>query len=406
MSKDLRRKKLKKRKILKKIGLSILAGFMFCMPVMSAACTPLLALPEQESQEANYDLGLNPETDPVVFTTQSGLEIKKSNGYISGSVTATTNRGTNYTQDLSGFYYMTMGSYSGTIYTYASGSKTASFTVTNEPVNWIIIGRGEFDFYDSTPAGGAIATDSNKQEFAVTNNLYLPLAMQSIPHNDEIPEGCMLVYSEKLLGEMYFNSSGSINNAVITTYSPTYFGCASGYYGNRYRYYANSSGSAPTWTTSGNAGGSLYNYINNLFSKSTTGTILKNSLGFSQNESDLIVPQQLYTHYSNASSSLQESPSTDGNTFYTMFPLAYKAINTSIKQNFCIEDYLPNASQRMASLIGSTQLYWYATRSGQLAGDSSRYICDVQPNGSFLGSDARWVDNVGGVRPAMVMKLQ
>lgn len=400
MSKDLRRKKLKKIKILKKIGLSILAGFMFCLPVLGAACTPLLALPENETPPV---LALDPATDPTVYTTQQGLEIKKSNGYISSSVTTTTNRGTSYTQDLSGFYYFTMGSFSGTIYT--AKTKTDTYTVTNEPVNWLIIGRGEFDFYDDTPAGSDIQNDINDQEIAL-QGCYLPMSMSVIPQNEEIPKNSFLVLSEKLLGNMYFNSSGSLNANHQTEYAPSYLLYASGFYGNRYRYYGEtntSSTGGQTWDTNNNQGGDLYNYINNLFSKNFSTKVIEgeNKLGFSQIQANMIIPQHLYTYYSNGSGyNYQETPETDGGTYYTMFPLAYRAAYSSIKQNFCIEDYLPNQTQRCASFISSTQSFFWWLRSGCPSSTGSVYpIC---PSGEY-GDNL--VDVSYGVRPAFVISL-
>ena len=66
---------MKKRKIFKKITLAGLAACMFCLPIL-AGCAPAEMLPEKPTQGQNFDLGLNPETDPVVYTTQSGLQIK------------------------------------------------------------------------------------------------------------------------------------------------------------------------------------------------------------------------------------------------------------------------------------------------------------------------------------------
>ena len=393
---------MKKRKILKSISLAGLAVVIGAAGIFAFA--PIGASASEPPATTTNGLGLDPKNDPVVYTTQTGLEIKKSNAKYSSTSTVTTNRNYSYTQDLTSFYYFTMGSFSGTVYTAKTQSDT--YAVTNEPVNWLIIGRGEFDFYDSTPAGGAIETDSNKQEFAVTNNLYLPLAMQSFPYNDEIPDGCFLVLSEKLLGNMYFNSSGALNAKYWTTTAEYYLVYGNTNYGNRYRFKgsANSSTGTQTWNTTNNAGGDLYNYINNLFSKNTSGEIVgNNSLAFTQAQADLIVPQQLYTNYYNGSSYQRETPSTDGGTYYSMFPLACKEANSSVMQNFCIEDYLPNQSQRVASFIKSStnQGHTWWLRSGL----SSTYNCSTT---SCLPSglrDSLWVHDTTGVRPAMVMKL-
>ena len=408
---------MKKSKLLKSLGFTSLAVFMGATALFafaplnntSIAAGGLNASASSENQ--TFDLGLRPDTDPVVYVTESGLEIRKSNGKYTSTTTTTTNNGNSYTQDLTGFYYFTMGTFSGTIYT--AKTQTDKYTATNEPVNWLIIGRGDFDFYDETAAGNSIKNDSSKQEFAVMNNLYLPLAMQSIlegPDN-EIPNNCFLVISEKLLGQSYFNSTGTGREIFYTQNSFSYFTyvALNASYGNRYRYFASNATTqnavgTQKWTTNGNAGGSLYNYINSLFSKNnSTGTITgDNKLGFTQAQADMIVPQQLYTYYSNGSGyNYQETPETDGGTYYTMFPLAYRGGYPSTYQNFCIEDYLPNANQRVASYIHTNQSFWYLLRTGD-SGSCSDCV-GVCPNGDY--GPSMEVMNLMGVRPAMVIRI-
>ncbi|MBO5309867.1 MAG: hypothetical protein J6A98_01530 [Clostridia bacterium] len=110
------------------------------------------ALSPQEQLLAGTDLGLDPENDPVVYTTDYGLEIKYAN--------ALTNT------NLAGYTYFTLGEYDGT------------------PVTWVILGYdpsmsdwvGDFTgakfgsgpiqggyiqstTIDDTPAGEAIGTE-------------------------------------------------------------------------------------------------------------------------------------------------------------------------------------------------------------------------------------------------------
>ena len=404
---------MKKSKPLKSLGFASLAVFMGATALFAFA--PLNNIPivvsglnaSASTEGETFDLGLRPDTDPVVYVTESGLEIKKSNGKYTSTTTTTTNTGYTYTQDLTSFYYFTMGTFSGTIYT--AKTQTDKYEVSNEPVNWLILARGSgFEFSDNTPAGDSIKIDNPKQEFAITPGGYLPMDMQAIPEDpaDEIPEGCMLVISEKLLGQMYFNSAGAINYTLYTDYAPCYLVYGNGCYGNRYRYIGNKktpSNGTQTWTTSGNAGGSLYNYINNLFSKNnSTGAIEgQNNLGFTQAEADLVVPQQLYTYFSNGSGYYyQENPTTDGNTYYTMFPLAYKAAYSAF-QNFCIENYLTSNAMRATSLIGSNQGYHWWTRTGSPV--NNNYPSSVPPEGFF--EQANTAHNSYGVRPAFVLKV-
>ena len=441
MSKDLRRIKLKKRKILKTISLAGLAvvigaaGIFAFAPIGASASEP---------PTTTTGLGLDPKNDPVVYTTESGLEIRMSNATkYSGTTTTTTNRGYSYTQDLTSFYYFTMGSFSGTIYTAAS--TTATYSVSNESVNWIILGLGKntayfldevaknlFSTWKSNSGMAYSNGASGSYFFSEIYETYSPAGQlidsvvsaktyimdkvkASIPIDpaDEIPEGCMLVLSEKLLGQSYFNSKQpgvySITNNWEDNSNTIVTG--TGYYGNRYRYIGNSdTGSSGTsgqsWTTSNNIGGSLYNNINNLFSKNNlTGTIVSNNLGFTQSQANLIVPQHLYTFYSNGSTQYIESYATDSSTYYTLFPLACKSV-TSKEQSFCLESYL-NTNYRTATLIGSQQAYFWHTRSGVSSATNTfgpvRYTMVVGPSGDCYVSN---VNNSQGVRPAMVMKLQ
>ena len=413
---------MKKKKIFKKISLTSLAivmaagGIFAFAPIGASASTP--------PPTTTTGLGLDPKNDPVVYTTESGLEIKMSNAdKFAGTTTVTTNTGYTYTQDLSSFYYFTMGTFSGTIYT--AKTKTDTYTVTNEPVNWIILGLGSHTnaFVESVSnylfstiknndylfSNGEYYFDNQHETFSPAGQLIdstisaktyiMGKVKDSIKVHTEIPKGCMLVLSEKLLGQMHFNSSGNLNTNHYIGINNCYSWYGTGNYGNRYRYKATST----TGTAWGNTGGDLYNYINTLFSKDTSGTILGNALNFTSTQANNIIPQQLYTVYHNGTSYQQETPSSDGNTYYSLFPLACETANTSIQQNFCIETYLPNATQRVATFIGSNtnQVYYWWLRSGATA----TYACQIYYNGEMIASTHQ-VNNSHGVRPAMVMKLQ
>ena len=427
---------MKKSKFLKPFSFASLALLMGAAGVFAFA--PLGISSAQEQPTTTTGLGLDPKNDPVVYTTESGLEIRMSNATkYSGTTTVTTNRGYSYTQDLTSFYYFTMGSFSGTIHTGASTS--ATFQVTNQPVNWVILGLGpntayfldevsenlfstwktnNYGYANSNGASGGYffsnfyETDSPAGQLidsTVSAKTYImDKVAASIPQDpaDEIPEGCMLVISEKLLGNMYFNSSGT--SYSIYTSSVTYFLRANVWHSNRYRYtsskVSSSSTNSATWTTNGNAGGSLYNYINSLFSKNnSTGAIEgNNNLGFTKAQADLIVPQQLYTYYSK-NADLQETPETDGGTYYTMFPLATtRNMPSSIQQNFCIENYLDTNAKRVACYIGNNQSQPWWLRNGHRS-DYQQGAQHLHTDGSVNQSS---VDCLFGVRPAMVMKLQ
>ena len=185
---ELKQKKMP-NKWQKRFAVSCLAVLMCGTALFGVACTPTTATSGTQgaspSSSANgggnstistSPFNLNPETDPVVYTTASGLEIKCSN--------ALTNT------NLASYTYFTMGSYDGT------------------PVNWVIIGYdpsvsglvGEYsgDFnqggliqgghnvnstLDNSPMGNAI----RKEFFAISS--------EAKP-NDEIGDGCVLCFEE------------------------------------------------------------------------------------------------------------------------------------------------------------------------------------------------------------------
>ena len=130
-----------KNKFIKTFGLSSLALLIACTGI----CTfvPITTTSGRE-EITTSGLGLDPKNDPVVYTTESGLEIKMSNAFSTtkgGKITTKTNRNYTYTQDLTSYYYFTMGTYSGTVY--VGDTTTNAYTVSNAPVNWVIIGLGE-----------------------------------------------------------------------------------------------------------------------------------------------------------------------------------------------------------------------------------------------------------------------
>ena len=392
--------------------------------------TPLFLTQAKSKIEIATGLGLDPKNDPVVYTTQSGIDIKISNAKeFTEEITVTTNKNVSYTQNLSNFYYFTMGTYSGTFYT--GETQTTTYTVNKEPVNWIILGVGSHssnfiesvtDYLFSTIRDNNFLFENCESYFnnqyetdspagkLIENTISLKTYLMgkvkdSIKVNIEIPKGCMLIMTEKLLGNWYFNSKGAANSYFYSGNSQMNITQGDGEYGSRYRFIGNLDtvdAGKQTWNINGNAGGSFFNYINNLFSKNTSGTILKNGLGLSQVQADLIVPQQLYTYYNTGSAHLQENPTTDGGTFYTMFPLAYRSANTNINQNFCIEDYLKSGAQSRAVLIGYNKLHVWRLRSSHY--NYHYYVHAVYPDGG-VGAGGHCA-NSQGVRPAMVMKLK
>ena len=192
------------RKLLKVVcgmGLAVLMG---AMAFLGAACTPNSAATSgpQGAQGAagtadggsntspSNPFNLSPETDPTLFTTQSGINIKF------GGATGTVASG-----GLTGYSYVTMGTYNGS------------------PVNWVIIGynsslsylfSGEVivggnglldDTIDNSPAGEAIKNNNNYMAYGVQNDT-------------ELHAGEVLVISQNIISKgPYAGSSGNYNSS-------------------------------------------------------------------------------------------------------------------------------------------------------------------------------------------------
>ena len=177
-----------------------------------------------------------------------------------------------------------MGTFSGTIYT--AKTQTDTYEVNNEPVNWIILGVGSHSnaFVESVSnylfstiknndylfSNGEYYFDNQHETFSPAGQLIdstinaktyiMGKVKDSIKVHTEIPKGCMLVLSEKLLGQMYFNSSGAVNTYFYNANSVSYTIYAIGNYGNRYRYHGDQNITSATQTWTNKTDGSLYSY--------------------------------------------------------------------------------------------------------------------------------------------------
>ena len=118
-------------------------------------------------------LGLDPANDPVLFTTESGLEIKMSNanpGAINGGKFANS--------ALNGYTYLTMGSYNG----YA--------------INWLLTAVSNKLVDTTSPAGKFLNSLTSKNAYITapipgTNNLYC---------DSTLPAGQARLISESVFG--------------------------------------------------------------------------------------------------------------------------------------------------------------------------------------------------------------
>ena len=354
-------------------------------------------------------LGLDPENDPVIYTTESGLEIKYGGESVSDKVAS---------GPLAGYPYFTMGTYNGyavnwviigrntndTVFTSAISAHLYSTWKTNNNVSSATYATKGYYFFNNTyetttPAGNAIngVVPSKSYVADVTK------ATKSVVANAEVPSGCVLAISECCLGYSYFNCTSAA--------SSTYNAKGSYNFGSRYRYIGSagkSDGAGDTITYSTNPG-TLFTYVNNLYS---------NNLGLTTAQKNMIQGQKLKTAYPNNGSgpAYLDTYDTDGNTIYNLFPLAdfkagtfYNQSSNPGDENFLMSTYLTTDALRKAYQIGATTSITYWLRSGEPTyPKSARSIGDTTDNngaganGQIMGHYTRW--NFG-VRPACVIKL-
>ena len=354
-----------KKSFFKKLGVSILACFMFCMPLF-AGCSSLCqggsaASPAPSGPLGDIapnpvsPLGLDPENDPIIYTTESGLEIKYGGLDLEGTLAS---------GNLKGYPYFTMGTYSG------------------KAVNWVIIGRapdvtqnvyiGEKQsllfstwkansnnvlakyfasntFETNSPAGSAINASTASKSYVVDNEK-ITTSLSSITSNAEIQSGCVLAISEYCLGNSVF-SSGT----------------------NRY------------------SQSTLYTTFTNLYN---TG------LGLTTAQKSLIKPQKLLTSYYGG---VIDSYTTDGGKLYSLFPMS---TSSGGKDNFEVPTYyLTSASLRLGYQITATgTLCEYWCKTGKHAG-SSTHATYIGTGGSWVSQDTTNVTSSKGVRPLCVVQV-
>ncbi|MBO5309911.1 MAG: hypothetical protein J6A98_01750, partial [Clostridia bacterium] len=162
------------------------------------------ALTPQEKLLAGT-LALDPENDPVVFTTDYGLEIKSHDAgapsiSLKGSSGSTTVSGTSWNYISAGGYnWIIIGSYSESSYTISTLTVTEYQTIGS--------------LADSTPAGTAVKGNASKQVIKVNNVTVPAFSNAKEGYNGEIPIGCVLcLCAGNLSTRIKFNPSTSSGN--------------------------------------------------------------------------------------------------------------------------------------------------------------------------------------------------
>lgn len=230
---------VKKNRLFKSLGIGAMAVFMGILTVLGTACTPTQTNTNLENgslasgnkteavQSAPSPLGLDPQNDPIIYTTESGLEIKYGGIDYGGTLES---------GNLKGWHYITMGKYN------------------NNDINWVIMNRNSnmsnVDFIDpsikqsyaftawkqnaklslqkfymqnindtSTPAGSAINSSLINSFIVDDSTKNISLSSVPVEASDYLPNGCVLVFSEGILGTCQFNSIANTEypNSILKT---------------------------------------------------------------------------------------------------------------------------------------------------------------------------------------------
>ena len=345
-------------------------------------------------------LGLDPENDPVIYTTESGLEIKYGGENVNDQIASG--------QPLAGYPYFTMGTYNGyavnwviigrntndTVFTSAITNYLFSNWKTNTNLKSATYATKGYYFFNNTfetttPAGSAIngVVPSKSYVADVTK------ATKSVVGKDEVSSGCVLAISEFVLDCSWFNATSGASSWDTQNSSTNAKG-------SRYRYIASNNSITQGYTFNyTTTGGTLYTKMVNLYNS---------ELGLTSEQKTLIQGQKLKTAYTNGSTHYLETSSTDGNTSYYLFPLAgfkhesgYESSKSPGTENFDVGTYLTSQALRKAYQIGTTTLRTWWTRSGEFAYS----YCSIFVTADGVVNDGNRTHMSHGVRPAGVFKL-
>ena len=162
-------------------------------------------------------LGLDPENDPVIYTTESGLEIKFGGVSVNNSIT---------TSKLAGYPYFTLGKYSGydvnwiifgrnpsdtvfvdkiSEYVYSTWKSNSASSATIEP-----LGTYFFNNVAETKTPAGLAIDTNSASRGQVSDL--STSTQTIFADSNVPQGTVLVISECVLFNTQFRTSSAAAN--------------------------------------------------------------------------------------------------------------------------------------------------------------------------------------------------
>ena len=221
--------KNRKSRVLKAMGLSSLALVMGAIGTLAFAPLNLAQISSASEAEMTTEQGLiTPKADdPVIYTTESGLEIKFGNATVAnGGGNETIEYDKMTSGNLNGFPYFTTKNGS-TTYTWViiGKSTTMPSNVVSQVYDTLTNWRNKtaesptyknfFDnsYEETTPAGAAIKNNNilnDQTARKLTNTLN---AIASIKATDEIPANSVLALANAPTTKCYFSTSSTVTSA-------------------------------------------------------------------------------------------------------------------------------------------------------------------------------------------------
>ena len=370
---------MKKKTFLKSLSFTSLALLMGAAGVFAFAPlgtgAPLATANESEKTTYTTEQGLiTPKADdPVIYTTESGLEIKWGNSlFTQQTMLGGGNEKNAYNKltsgNLSGFPYFTTKSgtttYTWVIIGTSTSGITSESTIYDKLSTWqsktgeSLTYKNFFEntYEATTPAGVAIKNNNTLNNYTARKITYTGL--ENIKTNSEIPSGCVLAYSNASVAEGNFGTSW-IDSTIM------YFSGAN----NPYRIALASY------------------YTNDTFGFGSNKSLLQNTT----------VKQVSAYKTSSSSSSTASTYSTTSTSLY-FFPLGtggttQSGTDITAVENFRWQTYLTASQVKITTTFwGRSQQYYakhYATNS----------------SGTVITVDGHNADDIFSYRPACVVKI-
>ena len=240
--------KTKKSKFLKAFGFSSLALLMGIAGTMAFA--PLGANPNNlagasemvdqintkaDGKNIKYApsaLGLDPENDPIIYTTESGLEIKYGgvNTSLGGgdeSFTELSSSTISSERPLAGYPYITMGTYSGYAVNWVIVAKSSTLVIqdyqklsyyqTNKSYSGTYTNFFDNTYEETTPAGSALKTDNLLNNVCARTLKNISSLLSGVTPITGISGNTVLCFTECVLGTSRWSSADAGGCDMLNT---------------------------------------------------------------------------------------------------------------------------------------------------------------------------------------------